>query len=62
MLPDYIDFLIKRFENPNEVRTFEKGRFELIKIGRMIIGRVEHIGMVISGKLRAPYRMKVLTS
>src|SRR6266550_3711968 len=39
MLPDYIDFLIKRFENPDEVRTFEKGRFELIKIGGMTIGR-----------------------
>jgi hypothetical protein len=39
MLPDYIDFLIKRFENPDDVRTFEKGRFELIKIGGMTIGR-----------------------
>jgi hypothetical protein len=33
MLPDYTDFLIKRFENPDELRTFEKGRLELIKIG-----------------------------
>ena len=42
MLPDYIDFLIKRFENPDEVRTFEKGRFELIKIGGMTIGRATY--------------------
>src|SRR5262249_13225091 len=27
------------FEKPDEVRTFEKGRFELIKIGGMTIGR-----------------------
>ena len=42
MLPDYIDLLIKRFENPDEVRTFEKGRFELIKIGGMMIGRATY--------------------
>ena len=42
MLPDYVDFLIKRFENPDEVRTFEKGRFELIKIGGMTIGRATY--------------------
>src|SRR5256885_5262432 len=42
MLPDYIDFLIKLFENPDEVRTFEKGRFELIKIGGMTIGRATY--------------------
>jgi hypothetical protein len=42
MLPDYIDFLIKRFENPDEVRTFEKGQFELIKIGGMTIGRATY--------------------
>src|SRR2546430_8218648 len=42
MLPDCIDFLIKRFENPDEVRTFEKGQFELIKIGGMTIGRATY--------------------
>ena len=42
MLPDYIDFLIKRFENQDEVRTFEKGRFELIKIGGTTIGRATY--------------------
>ena len=26
MLPSYDDFLIKRFEQPDEVRTFEKGK------------------------------------
>jgi hypothetical protein len=33
MLPNYDDFLIKRFEQPDEVRTFEKGKFEMAKIG-----------------------------
>lgn len=28
MLPNYDDFLIKRFEQPDEVRTFEKGKFD----------------------------------
>lgn len=42
MLPDYKDFLIKRFENPDEVRSFGKGRFELIKIGGMTIGRATY--------------------
>ena len=39
MAPDYIDFLIKRFESPDEVRIFEKGRFEIIKMGGITIGR-----------------------
>src|SRR5207253_11317019 len=42
MLPDYVDFLIKEFENPDEVRTFEKGQFELIKIGGLTIGRATY--------------------
>ena len=42
MLPDYTDFLIKRFESPDEVRTFEKGRFELVKIDGMTIGRATY--------------------
>jgi len=42
MLPDYTDFLIKRFEKPDEVRTFEKGRFELVRIAGMTIGRATY--------------------
>jgi hypothetical protein len=33
-----LDVVLKRFENP-EVRTFEKGRFEIVHIGGMTIGR-----------------------
>ncbi len=48
-----VDAAIKRFEHPDEVRTFEKGRFELVNIGGMTIGRAtyepgwkwsEHVG------------------
>src|SRR5438132_11440044 len=42
MLPNYDDFLIKRFEQPDEVRTFEKGKFEIVKIGSMTIGRASY--------------------
>lgn len=42
MLPAYDDLLIKRFDTPDEVRVFEKGRFELIKVGGMTIGRATY--------------------
>ena len=34
--------MIKRFDAPDEVREFEKGRFELVKIGEMMIGRASY--------------------
>lgn len=42
MLPNYDDFLIKRFKQPDEVRAFEKGKFETVKIGSMTIGRASY--------------------
>lgn len=42
MLPTSDDLIIKRFENPDEVRTFEKGLFELVQIGSMTIGRAKY--------------------
>jgi hypothetical protein len=42
MLPNYDDLLIKRFEQPDEVRTFEKGKFEVVKVGSMTIGRASY--------------------
>jgi quercetin dioxygenase-like cupin family protein len=44
---------LKRFDNPDEVRTFEKGQFEIVHIGGMTLGRAtyepgwrwsEHVG------------------
>jgi mannose-6-phosphate isomerase-like protein (cupin superfamily) len=48
-----VAMILRRFENPDEVRTFEKGKFELVKVGAMTIGRAtyqpgwkwsEHVG------------------
>src|SRR5208283_3624812 len=47
------DVVLKRFENPDETRLFAKGKFELVQIGGMTIGRAtyepgwrwsEHVG------------------
>ena len=37
-----MDVILKRFEEPDEVRLFEKGRFELIKVGGVTIGRASY--------------------
>jgi mannose-6-phosphate isomerase-like protein (cupin superfamily) len=37
-----IDVILKRFETPDEVRVFEKGRFELVTLGGMTIGRASY--------------------
>ncbi|MGZ4817440.1 MAG: hypothetical protein ACXVY9_07870 [Terriglobales bacterium] len=29
-----LDVVLKRFEKPDEVRTFDKGKFELVHIGK----------------------------
>jgi len=48
-----IDVVLKRFEQPDEVTVFEKGRFETVTLGGMTIGRAtyepgwkwsEHVG------------------
>ena len=71
-----LEVVLKRFESPDEVRVFEKGKFEIVHIGGMTIGRasydsgwkwsehvsplagmplckVEHIGLVVSGRAAA---------
>ena len=37
-----LDVILKRFETPDQVREFELGRFELINIGGMTIGRATY--------------------
>lgn len=34
--------ILKRFEKPDEVRVFEKGKFELVRVGGMTIGRATY--------------------
>ena len=47
------DVILKRFETPDEVREMEKGKFEIVRLGGMTIGRAtyepgwrwsEHVG------------------
>src|SRR5262245_1320079 len=54
-----MDVILKRFEEPDEVRVFEKGRFELVQLGGMTIGRASyepgwkwsvHVGAAIGAK------------
>src|SRR5690348_18512947 len=33
---------IRRFDSPDEVRTFEKGRFDIVRIGGITIGRASY--------------------
>jgi hypothetical protein len=53
MAPEQIDVVLKRFESPDETRLLKKGKFEIVRIGGMIIGRAtyepgwrwsEHVG------------------
>lgn len=37
-----IETILRRFESPDEVRRFELGRFELVTIGGMTIGRATY--------------------
>ena len=37
-----MDVILKRFDAPDESRTFEKGRFELVNVGGMTIGRASY--------------------
>jgi quercetin dioxygenase-like cupin family protein len=57
-----IGVILKRFESPDEVRVLQKGRFELVHLGGMTIGRAtyepgwkwsEHVGPSV-GATRCP--------
>jgi hypothetical protein len=36
------DVILKRFDRPDEVREMDKGRFELVRLGGMTIGRATY--------------------
>jgi quercetin dioxygenase-like cupin family protein len=36
------DLNLERFESPTEIREFEKGRFEIVRIGEMTVGRATY--------------------
>jgi hypothetical protein len=37
-----LDVVLKHFDQPDEVRVFDKGRFELVHVGKMTIGRATY--------------------
>jgi len=37
-----LEVVLKRFETPDEVRTFEKGKFEIIHLAGLTIGRATY--------------------
>jgi hypothetical protein len=41
-MPATVDVILKRFEAPDEVRTMPYGRFEIVRIGGMTIGRATY--------------------
>jgi quercetin dioxygenase-like cupin family protein len=54
--PAMLDVVLKRFEQPDEVREMVKGRFELVRLGGVTIGRAtyepgwrwsEHVGPTV---------------
>jgi len=36
------EVILKRFENPDETREFEKGTFEIVRLGGMTIGKASY--------------------
>lgn len=37
-----MEVILKRFESPDETRIFEKGRFDLVRLGGLTIGRASY--------------------
>jgi hypothetical protein len=37
-----LDVVLKRFDRPDEVRTFPRGTFEIVRIGGAVIGRASY--------------------
>ena len=53
------EVILKRFESPDEVRVFEKGKFELIRLRGMTIGRASYeAGWKWSVHVGAPQGLK----
>lgn len=53
------EVILKRFDLPDEIRKFDKGRFELLRVGNMTIGKAtyepgwrwsEHVGKALGQK------------
>lgn len=42
MIESRVQVILKRFESPDETRLMEKGRFELVRIGGVTVGRATY--------------------
>ena len=42
MTPSMLDAIVKRFDKPDEIRQFPKGRFELVTIAGRTFGRATY--------------------
>jgi len=42
MTPRQLDMILKRFEAPDETRVMTKGRFDIVHVGGMTIGRASY--------------------
>ena len=56
MAPTQIDVILRRFDSPDETRVMPKGRFEIVRLGGVTIGRAtyepgwkwsEHVGPTV---------------
>lgn len=54
------EVILRRFEEPDETREFEKGRFEIVRVGGLTVGRAtyqpgwkwsEHVGPLAGARL-----------
>jgi Cupin domain len=37
-----VDVVLRRFEQPDEVRRFDNGKFEIVRLGDLVIGRASY--------------------
>ena len=47
-----MDLALISFDEPAEVRTFEKGRFEVYRVGPMTLGRATYVTFTSSSAVR----------
>jgi hypothetical protein len=43
------DIILKRFDSPDETRTFQKGKFEIVRLPGTTIGRATYPSTMIGG-------------
>ena len=59
MNSDNIEVILKRFERPDEIRILTKGKFEIVRLGGMTIGRATYGAGVALERARWPERRRL---